>query len=85
MLVFTLDLEDVKEVGGGGLDLDQILVRALDWVWKSGDTQVVDFLQQLSAAFFRRPLEVSEALCRGREVLLTLTYWATCIPFMLNY
>lgn len=26
MLVFALDLEDVEEVGGGGVDLDEVLI-----------------------------------------------------------
>lgn len=39
-LVFALDLEDVKEVCGRGVDLDEVLVRARGRVRDGGDGEV---------------------------------------------
>lgn len=40
-LVFTADLEQVEEVGGGGVDLDEVLVRLRLGVGEVADLEVL--------------------------------------------
>ena len=37
MLIFAADLEEIEEVGGGGVDVDYIRGTLCDWVWEGGD------------------------------------------------
>jgi hypothetical protein len=41
VLVFPLDLEDVKEVGTGGLDLDQVFIWLGYGVGEVGDPELI--------------------------------------------
>lgn len=46
-LVFALDLEDVEEVGGGGVDLDQVLVVFGGWIGQVGDLELIGALCEM--------------------------------------
>lgn len=72
MLVLSLHLQDVEEIGCGGVDLDQIFIRLWRGVWETDDLEVVEFLDEL----------VGGDSSQNARVTLTLTYWATCIPFI---
>lgn len=48
VLVFALDLQDVKEVGRRGMHLDQVLVRARLGVRQLGDLELMRSLQVLA-------------------------------------
>jgi len=52
VLIFPLDLQDVEEVGGRRLDLDQVFIGAWYGVWKRGDFQIVNLLGWKSAGLF---------------------------------
>lgn len=41
MLVFAADLEEIKEVGCGGVDSDEVLVRGGFWGGEGGDGEVL--------------------------------------------
>lgn len=44
MLVFALDLQDIKKVGRGGVDLDQVFIRSRNGVREVDNLKVIDFL-----------------------------------------
>jgi hypothetical protein len=41
VLVLATDLEEVKEVGCGGMNADQIFVWFGDWIWDGYDSEVL--------------------------------------------
>ena len=52
MLVFALDLENVKEVGGGGVDLDQVLIVLGRRVRQLGDLELLGALKVGDVEYF---------------------------------
>lgn len=50
VLVFALALEDVEEVGGGGVDLDEVLVGLGHGVWDVGDSELRGVLIKCSVS-----------------------------------
>ena len=74
MLVFSADLEEVEEVGCGGMDGDEVFVWLGRRGGEFGDGEVVRSLRK--SAYF-----VYSSMCPSHD---TLTYSLIWIPFMVR-
>lgn len=72
MLVFALNLQNVKEVGCRGVHLDEVLVRCGLRVWQLGHLELVRRLEASSVLHVQ-----SMKRDDGNIALLTLTYCDT--------
>jgi hypothetical protein len=74
VLVLSTDLEEVEEVGGRGMDGDEVLCG-----FRLGRREVEDF-EIFRTLMLLVGMHVFE---RGEELEATLTYSLSCMPFIM--
>jgi hypothetical protein len=78
VLVFALNLQDVKEICRCSMDLDEVLVRGRLRVWQLSHLELMRPLQTSISSEYQVDMQVR------LEIVPTLTYWATWMPLIVN-